>query len=252
MRLGIVPYSNAKPLIAGLDCPIFEAPPSQLPSLAGPDDIILGPIVVAFEDPSLYILEGAGIGSFGPVETVKLFFNKPMDVIPALCPCTGQAPAGIQFLQEIRSISLDGESKTSAALLKVLLNEKYKLSRGIRFLVKYQCDASLLIGDKVWEQGDKPSLDLGQAWTEWTNLPFVYACWMTKNPDIGREWKPKLIALAKKNLGNLEKISNDPKLLKYWRRLCYELGPKQKEGIGLFQKYWAEIENKPILKLNWI
>ncbi|MDP2599726.1 MAG: MqnA/MqnD/SBP family protein [Deltaproteobacteria bacterium] len=253
MKLGSVPYKNAIPLTAYLDCDIYWAPPSQLPRLAGPDDIILAPIVAAFEDPSLYILEGVGIGSFGPVDTVKLFFNKTTDV------------------KNIRTISLDTESKTSVALLKILLHywtkdngqgtmdQKQKSCRSMvhgpwSFVHSSDvlCDAALLIGDKVWEQGDKPALDLGQAWTEWTGLPFVYACWMTKNQIIGKEWKQKLITQAQKNLENLEKISTDPKLLKYWRQLVYEVGPKQKEGIQLFQKYWWELEKKEIFPLKWI
>src|SRR3989338_9863397 len=240
MRLGIVPYMNCKPLVHGLFCEIYKAPPAQLPHLAGPDDIILAPIVAAFEDPALHLLEGVGIGSFGPVDTVKLFFNKQANVIPA--------EAEIQCLKNIQTISLDTESKTSVALLKILLHDQ-KVAATF-WSCDTPCDASLLIGDKVWEQGDKPALDLGQAWTEWTGLPFVFACWMTKNPEIGREWKSKLTIQTKKNLENLEKISTDPKLLKYWRQLVYEVGPKQKEGIPLFQKYWAELEHKKALPLK--
>src|SRR3989338_4836591 len=197
MRLGIVPYMNCKPLVHGLFCEIYKAPPAQLPHLAGPDDIILAPIVAAFEDPALHLLEGVGIGSFGPVDTVKLFFNKQANVIPA--------EAEIQCLKNIQTISLDTESKTSVALLKILLSKTVtpapyrstgQAPAGVQPLFQRldsgfrrndTADATLLIGDKVWDEGAKPSLDLGEAWTEWTGLPFVFACWMTKNSEIGRE-----------------------------------------------------------------
>ena len=235
MRLGIVPYLNALPLVTGLDCEIFRAPPAELARLAKPDDIILAPIVAAFLDPSLYMLEGVGIGSFGPVETVKLFFNKP----------------GIN-IHNLKTISLDRESKTSVALLKILLRYRYQAT--YQEVSHTSCDASLYIGDKVFDRNVPGTfwLDLGEAWTEWTGLPFVYACWMTKNAEIGKDWGPRLTSQAQKNLENLENISTDPKKIKYWRQLVYEIGPKQKEAIKLFQKYWAELEQKSAAPLKWI
>lgn len=234
MRLGVVPYLNCLPLVSGFPCEIYSAPPAQLATLAKPDDIILGPIVTAFSDPSWYLLEGVGIGSFGPVDTVRLFFNNK-DIT----------------IQNINKIYLDNESSTSAALLKVLLTNCYqRLLAEIQFFTDRpdSAEGTLMIGDKVWEQdGNLTSLDLGKAWTDFTGLPFVYACWMTKNRGLAEEWRPKLICQAKNNLGHLEELAqNIPeekrgKVLSYWRHLCYEMGPEQKKGIQLFQKYWSQI-----------
>ena len=241
MRIGTVPYLNSVPLVKGLECEIYKAPPSELVRIAKPDDIILAPVVAPFLDPSLYMLEGVGIGSFGPVETVKLFFNKP----------------GIT-IDNLKTISLDTESTTSVALLKVLL--KYKYQKAIQEVSHTSCDAYLMIGDKVFEQNVPGTfcLDLGQEWTEWTDLPFVYACWMTQNRAIGEEWKTKLVEQAANNLENLEKLAEEipygrrEKILKYWRQLRYEVGPPQKKAIAVFQQHWANLEKKPVLPLNWI
>lgn len=245
MRLGVVPYLNCLPLVSGFPAEIYEAPPAQLASVAAPEDIILAPIVAAFADPAWHLLEGVGIGSLGAVDTVKLFFTSS-----AITP------------QNIKAIYLDSESKTSVALLKVLLARHFnrplpKISFSKNMDEKTQ--GALFIGDKVWEQKNFPShLDLGKCWTDWTGLPFVYACWMTKSRQTGKEWKARLIAHAQNHLQSLdtlsEKISADKreKVLGYWRQLHYKVGPFEKKAIDTFQQEWASLEGKPILKLNWI
>lgn len=245
MRFGIVPYTNSYPLVYGLKGEIFKGPPAQLISMSQRDDIVLAPVAGAFLDPSWHLISGVGIGSFGEVETVKLFFNKRHST-----------------LQDVKTIYLDPESLTSQILLKILL--QFHLNRSLshfEFLrdKAQKADASLYIGDKVWEipQG-LPAIDLGLLWTNWTGLPFVFACWMTKNKKIGEKFKTTLLKNAKNNLGHLEKLSADfekerqQSLIKYWRSLCYDLGKNQIEAINLFQKYWAKLENKQLHPLSWI
>ncbi|MBI5300377.1 MAG: hypothetical protein HY877_08845 [Deltaproteobacteria bacterium] len=239
MRLGTVSYSNVIPLIHGLPCDIFKAPPSQLAKLSGPDDIIMSPVVTAFLDPDWYLIEGVGIGSFGAVDTVKLFFRNKRTTI-----------------QNIKTIYIDSDSLTSLNLLKILFQNRFERNlNSIRFTSnpKETTEGALLIGDKVWKENpDQPFLDLGEAWTEWTKLPFVFACWMTKNPTIGKKWKPFLIETAKSNLQNLEKISQETHLLKYWKKLYYDLGEPQKRAIALFQRYCVGLTGIPLSELRWI
>ncbi|MDO8526916.1 MAG: MqnA/MqnD/SBP family protein [Deltaproteobacteria bacterium] len=245
VKLGTVPYLNALPLVSGIDCEIYTAPPALLARQAAENDIILAPIVTAFLDPSWHLLEGVGIGSFGAVETVRLFLNDTNVTI-----------------QNLNTIYTDLESLTSVALLKILLSLPYNRDlTSIHFTgdKKETAQGSLLIGDKVWEQDPSlKSLDLGECWTKWTGLPFLFACWMTKNPALGKEWKPKLVANLKKNSGDLESLvqkfpaEKQKRLLKYWRQLVYDVGPAQKNAVALFQKYWTEMEQKPQRELNWI
>src|SRR3989338_4853309 len=96
MKLGVVPYLNCIPLIDGLEIPIFKSPPATLAKQASAEDIILAPIVQAFEEPGWFLLANCGIGSWGPVETVRF------------------------FLEDSGPLELDVESKTSVALLKIL------------------------------------------------------------------------------------------------------------------------------------
>ena len=143
MRLGVVPYFNAFPLIYGLPFEKYFAPPALLNQIAEPEDIILAPIVGAFLDPAWYLIEGLGIGSFGAVETVKLFFMN-----------NGITP------YNIKKIYIDPESRSSVALLKILLENFFHRNRKeLSFSNQTDCEGKLLIGDKVWQEKKGPFLD---------------------------------------------------------------------------------------------
>ncbi|MDO8493710.1 MAG: MqnA/MqnD/SBP family protein [Deltaproteobacteria bacterium] len=252
MRLGIVPYLNAIPLTAGLDCPVYKAAPARLASLAERNDIILAPTVTSFLEEGWYLLEGPCIGSWGAVETVKLFFNKTPHPFP-LPEGRGRKPA---------KIYLDEESLTSAALIRILATNQVSLPfPNIEFTKKNreQADAVLLIGDKTWDnQPFTDSIDLGAAWTDWKKLPFVWACWMTRSPETGRVWKEKLAAQTKRNLERLDLLVEETlppqpeRTLRYWQRLRYFLGENQKTAVEAFQTEWAKTEKRPKIKLQWI
>lgn len=244
VKLGIVPYLNCFPLVYGLsEVEIYREAPARLAQKAGPGDILLAPIVTAFLEPSWYLIEGLGIGSFGPVDTVRLFMKEHSLTI-----------------ENLKIIYMDEESITSVALLKVLLKNFYGRSLdSITFSNQREdVDGTLLIGDKVWNHDLPASIDLSQAWTSFTSLPFVYACWMTKSKAIAEEWKEKLLSQTEKNMENLPQLvskapkNNCPDVLQYWRRLNYLLGTQHKEGIQRFQKEWASLEGKPVLELKWI
>lgn len=250
MRLGIVPYLNAFPLVYGLECEKFVAPPAKLAQMAASEDIVLAPIVAAFQDDSWHLIDGIGIGSFGPVETVKLVFKNTSTTI-----------------ENVRSIYMDEESQTSKALLKIILRNFYHRSLdSILFLNQVEdADGALLIGDKVWSLKGTWNMehrtwnsDLGEIWTTWTHLPFVYACWMTRSRETGEKWKKVLLNQAQKNLENLPPLvpkvpkNNCPDLLAYWKRLRSIIDEEGKKGVELFQKMWCELENKPCLPLKWL
>src|SRR5262249_17994769 len=109
-KLGAVAYLNALPLIHYLEeRPRLEAPAPLARLLkSGEVDIATAPIVSWFENPHYSLVPGICIGSNGPVGSVKIFFTAP-DITA----------------ENVRTIYLDMESKTSALLLKVLLKFKY-------------------------------------------------------------------------------------------------------------------------------
>ena len=124
------------------------------------------------------ILDGVAIASLGEVYSVFLAHRVP--------------------LEKITKVFYDTASLTSVNLLKVLLAER-GLKPEFKPLPDYatatQCDAVLLIGNPAIDFQRAPHgheiFDLGFAWLELTNLPFVYAVWALRrgieNAELCRE-----------------------------------------------------------------
>lgn len=210
--LGVVPYLNALPLYHTLnadsdgrnsapqsptaDVKLIRAVPSQLaPMLArGECDVALIPIVEHFRGVGERIISDACVGSSGPVRSVLLFSR--------LAP------------QDIRRVAIDASSRTSVALLRVVLRDSYSIAPEFiahapnhRAMLKH-ADAALLIGDNALEaaaalrdnsgrdaeNNSITVLDLGEEWTRLTGLPFVYAAWVARH-NLSDEAARELAAL---------------------------------------------------------
>ncbi len=178
MRIGAVNYLNSKPLVYGLDdlAPhvrvTYDLPSRLADSLiAGRLDVALIPSVEFFRTPGATIVSNACVACRGPVLSVKLHFRVP--------------PASVQ------RVALDEGSRTSAALTRILLAEMH----GVRpeweplpigcGLDTTEADAVLLIGDRAIADSlsDEKFVevwDLGERWTEWARLPFVFAMWVAR------------------------------------------------------------------------
>ena len=115
IRVGAVNYLNTKPLIERLSdfAPTIDlslALPSRLADqlAAGEIDVGLIPVVEYFRGDNYSFIPNIAIGSRGPVLSVTLFSRVPWT--------------------EIRSVSLDEGSRTSAALTQILLKKRYGLN----------------------------------------------------------------------------------------------------------------------------
>lgn len=182
--VGSVPYVNAAPLIHAFRSPnspvaVSVDVPSRLPMLleSGKADAILVSSIHALEHPDLQIVDGVGIGSHGPVQSVRLFSK-------------------VHFSQ-IQSLCLDSSSMTSNKLALALLRERYRVAprtmTGRPDIIEMleAADACVLIGD-IGMTADGAGLqvwDLGEVWTEFTGLPFLWAAW------VGRDVPLELAAL---------------------------------------------------------
>ena len=169
LRLGVVSYLNAEPLVYGLgEEPRFrlerDVPSTVAEKLhRGESDLGMIPsIEYAFGDYA--IVPGIAIGSRGPVRSVNLYHRVP--------------------LGEVRRVALDTSSRTSVALLKILLHEtlghhpEYVAAPPSVPKMLESADAALVIGDPaLYFDGQGPRLDLGEEWLRRTGLPFVYAFW---------------------------------------------------------------------------
>lgn len=179
IRIGGVPYGVGAPLMAGLSedssVELQIATPSELIDRlrAGTLDAALVSSVEAVRRPGYRLLPDLGIACRSRVRSVRAFRRRG---------------------SQIRSVGLDAGSATSVALLRVLLAGPLagEVAPDCRFERigpttepdRLPHDLVLLIGDAGLEArtGSREVWDLGEAWNDWTGLPFVFALW-TLAPD---------------------------------------------------------------------
>jgi predicted solute-binding protein len=188
LRLACVSFLNALPYVEGFR----RLPASRRPELSldlphrcaeslrlGEADAALVPSV---EMPRLAAEEiGFGISSRNEVRSVLLLSRLPF--------------------AEIRKVAVDSSSRTSVALLKILLARGYGVRPETMSMppdpseMLARCEAALLIGDAALSAAARPGLrtggllrlDLAEAWHRMTGLPFVFAVWAVRSPSLSVE-----------------------------------------------------------------
>ena len=196
----------------------------------GEVDLALVPVAIIPKLKEYHIIADFCIGAEGPVASVCLFSEVP--------------------LQEIKRIYLDYQSRTSVALLKVLVQEHWKLnvefvetSGDYQNLIK-GTDAGLVIGDRALKQRHiSPYIyDLGEAWVRFTSLPFVFAAWISNRP-LPVEFIQQFNDANQIGLNNLpvvvsENNSPDYDLTTYYtQNISYRLTPAKRQGMQKFLSY---------------
>jgi chorismate dehydratase len=180
LRVGCVQYLNARPLIQPYaetcEGAVLMHHPSVLAAelLAGNLDVALVPVFAALRQTDFPIVDGVCISSQGEVWSVFVAHS-------------GDAA-------DIRRIVLDPASLTSVNLCKVLFAERNApipdyLSESAA--AQYPDAARLLIGNQAIEFRERHGnqfnyLDLGEAWFQLTQLPFVFAVWLMR-PDLEKK-----------------------------------------------------------------
>jgi|SRR4051794_8238172 len=247
MRIGAVNYLNSKPLVYGLGALApevrlsFDLPSRLADSLAaGRLDVALTPSVEFFRGPGYAIVSDACVGCRGPVLSVKLHFRVP----------PGQ----------VRSLALDEGSRTSAALARILLAELYGVRPRLEPLAigngleTTDADTVLLIGDRAIEERGARSeeraaefvevWDLGERWSEWTGLPFVFAMWLAREGIKPESVSGVLNAARDGGLQHVDEIAEREGPLvgvsaelarRYFREnLHFVLGDEERAGLRRF------------------
>jgi chorismate dehydratase len=151
-------------------------------------------------------------------------------------------------VERIGTLALDPASRTSNALAEVLLRERFGVApaaqehAGTMEEALADRDAVVRIGDPALFC-DPPTgttvTDLGEAWTEWTSLPFVYAVWVAREGVLDEALCEAFHASARRGLASLEAMAaetSDPELaLRYLtENIRYGLGPKEMAGLRRF------------------
>lgn len=249
LRVGRLPYLNVHPFHAGFrgeEPAWLTAAPRRLGELAAAGE--LDAAILASRDALALAdrfrpLGSLGIACRGPVQSVLLFSGRPPE---ALEGCR---------------VALTGESRTSRALLRILLAERYGLSRPSYASQVSGADALLQIGDSALRlltsagRGSWPHvIDLGQVWHEWTGLPFVYARWMVRR-DVaaGRAWALERAlsdSLARERAASLRGARLPPGIgirhaASYLARFVYRFGPEEEAGL---REFYRALQRNGLLK----
>jgi chorismate dehydratase len=185
----------------------------------------------------LDFLPELGIACDGPVRSILLMSR---------CP-----------IEEIRTLSVDSSSRTSVALARIILAQRY----GCRPLITphtpvleemlVENDAALVIGDPALHldpaQLPYRTLDLGAEWVEWSGLPMVFAVWAGRKQFLtadvaqafcgsyewGRTHPDEMVELAAAERGFPQELAR----AYFTRHIVYALSAKHLEGLALFREH---------------
>ena len=245
MRVGAVSYLNTRPLIHRFsdfapDTELVLDVPSRLADRLqrGELDVALIPSVEALRVPRYKIVSDACIACHGPVLSVKLLSRVPMS--------------------RIRTLALDEGSRTSVALVQILLSERLGVRPRLQTLslgdanweTSVDTDAVLVIGDRAIHASQlvySDQWDLGEQWWQWTGLPFVFAMWMAR-PDVNTHSVARALAKSRDaGVAELDVIAESAAqevgldaavCLSYLRdNLHFSLGTMEQEGLLQFHQY---------------
>ncbi|MCB9284477.1 MAG: menaquinone biosynthesis protein [Lewinellaceae bacterium] len=241
LNVTAVSYLNTKPFLYGIFRKRMEHQihlELDIPSIcarklaSGEADLGLVPVAVLPSLPTPHLVSDYCIGAIGAVKTVCVFSEAPID--------------------RITHLYLDYHSRTSVELVQILLREHWKVSPVLipaqpGFEQQIQgTHAALIIGDRAIGQEERYSYvyDLGQAWMDFTGLPFVFAAWVSNKPldpgfiaefnealKAGIESIPQLIYLIPPPSPTFD-------LETYFTRyISYPLDEEKQKGLELFLRY---------------
>ncbi len=241
LRVATVPYVNAAPLIWGFRTgavrdriDLIGEPPARIPDKLrqGTVDVGLIPVIEYQRLAGVSFLPFLCVAARRRARSVYLACRRP--------------------LEEVRHIALDESSRTSAALLRVVL--AHRRLTGITFTEQapdlpamlQRADAALLIGDPALTSATVglEVYDLAAEWFAMTGLPFVFAAWAvrpgTALPDGARPFAESL----RHGLEHIDDIAREhgrrlglpeSSVADYLRQnIHHQLGPEERRSLELF------------------
>jgi predicted solute-binding protein len=250
LRVSAVSYLNTWPLVWGfLHGPQqglfdfrFDLPAACAAAVGdGAADVGLVPCA-ELDRLGLDFLPDLGIACEGAVRSILLISPRPFETI--------------------RTVAADSSSRTSVALARILLAERYGVTPLIvphaptldSMLAEYV--AALIIGDPALHLDPAAlsyhTLDLGAEWVAWSGLPMVFAVWAGRRKFLTREvggafraayeWgrahTEEMITRASRERGFREDVARDY----LTRRIVYELSAKHLEGLATFRNLNRALE----------
>lgn len=236
IRVSAVSYTNTLPFLRGIkSARILDQMeltvdfPAECARKVIMDEADLGivPVEALLHIPQAQIIGDYCIGSDGAVDSVFIFSEKPVE--------------------EIESLRLDHQSRTSNGLARILLRNFWK--RDVRLVTEGEADAYVLIGDRTF--GKKETIpyayDLGHYWKEFTGLPFAYAVWVankTLPEDFVREFNEALgrgVAEPAAIIEGLPVYENFDYFIYLTQNLDFHLTDEKREAIAKYLELYRTL-----------
>ncbi len=249
VRISAISFLNAVPLSYRFHYgPIpdwmevaFQPPAQGADALrAGRTDVALLPSIEFQRIPNLVIPANMGIVSPQRVRSVILVSRRPME--------------------ELDHIALTVHSRTSVALLKVIMT--HFLGRECSYtpfeslhLALERHQAALIIGDAAMQHdfGGMRIYDLAEVWHTHTGLPFVFALWAVRR----EAFSPRLSDYLRQS--KIEGLSHIPRIAADFSRrlnlpekdireyltgnLAFDVGDRERQALRLFYELNHQIGN---------
>ncbi|MBT8196845.1 MAG: menaquinone biosynthesis protein [Bacteroidia bacterium] len=246
MKLSIVNYINSLPFLKGLE-KFFSSDElkieKDIPSVCAKklinNEVQVGlvPVAEIGNIPNAKIISEYCIGSDGNVGSVLLLSNYDK--------------------YDIKKIYLDNESRTSNMLAKIIATKFWRknvafLNGEEEFLKEPEKNAAyVIIGDKAFKYKNqfKHVFDLSNEWKKETNLPFVFACWVS-NLMLPYEMHSKLNRAFKYGIENIdteienlsEKLDDDTTVKTYLHELIdYNFNEDKRKALEQFNALAKEL-----------
>jgi chorismate dehydratase len=247
LKISIVNYTNTLPfkwalkkseLLKQIDLQ------EDIPSICaqklkfGQVSLALVPVALLVELQHYFVETDYCIGAFKKVDSVMLYSDVP--------------------LEEVKSITLDYQSKSSITLTKVLSKFFWKISpQFIDAVPGFEkqtkgTNASVVIGDRTFDLNGnyKYEYDLAEEWYKFTGLPFVFAAWVSTeklDEKFIKEFNAVLkygvdfcFAAINESHQNLT-ISKEKAIEYLTQRIDYKLDDNKRKAMELFLSYIKQL-----------
>jgi chorismate dehydratase len=157
-------------------------------------------------------------------------------------------------------IGVPSAAATSFRLLQVLLALKYQIQPAAYVTLEDSYDAFLLMGNEGLRQRggtrDYPYMyDLGEEWSQWTGLPFVFARWLVRQ-DMDRkevavledalyvgmqDWAD---GLFRSSPARNDLLMHPRDILEYTQGIRYFIGVPEQRAIDRFRQYLNQLNTQ--------
>ncbi len=242
IKVAAVSYLNTKPLLYGFErngfinsIDLVQDFPARIAAMLLNDEIDIGlvPVAVISENKAFHIVSDYCIGSLNEVASVCLFSEVP--------------------IEQIETVILDYQSRTSVQLCKILLKhfwKKHVIFKNAELDFRNQISgttAAVVIGDRAFEQRlTSPFVyDLAASWKDFTGLPFVFAAWVA-NKKIDEAFLLKFNEANAYGLQNIAEVVSkidyplyDLKTY-YTQNISYNFDALKQKGLNTFLNYLKE------------